>query len=152
MSGLDVIAIQDSIGAYVRAQFPGYVVYDDVVLDEQFVLKQGNKVKPYIVLEWGGLRDAGTDSSFVSVRYDQYYSTVDVTLIAPTPNQARRGLNIVRDKMLGWKPAGSTPLATEGGMDVLGIPDRDGSPMVYLAGCRFRYNINVENVGAHIAP
>ena len=70
MSGLNVIQAQESISAYIRSQFPGYTVYDDDIIDDQFVLKLGNKVKPYIVLNWGGLRSAatgGTDTTAVTV-------------------------------------------------------------------------------------
>lgn len=151
MSGLNIITTQDSISAYVRQEFPNYVVYDDVVLDDDFIVRQGNKVKPYIVLQYGGLNPAGTAGSFIGVRNDEYYSTVDLCVIAPTPNQARRGLVALQDSMLGWKPTDSTPMRVNSGMDLLGIPNASGAVTVYLASVRMAYNVNTTDIGTPIA-
>ena len=152
MSGLNFIATQDSIEAYINQEFSGYKVYDTDVVDDDFIIKLGGKVKPYIVLNWGGLNNSPTAGSFVGVRHDEYYSTVDVSVIAPTSKQARLALNIILDKLIGWTPADSTPMALDGGMDSLPIPDYNGKPVVYLATQRMRYNINTTNIGAPIAP
>lgn len=152
MSGLDVVAIQDNIAAYIRQEFSGYPVYEDDVVDDDFVLKQENKIKPYIVLRWDGLHASGTNGSFAGVRHDEYYSVVDVTVIAPAPRQARLAMNIVADKLIGWQPAGSSPLAPEGGADYWPITDNNGRPHVYAASYRLRFNVNAENVGSYITP
>lgn len=152
MSGLNIVAVQDSISAHIRAEFPGYVVYDDDVIDDDFVVKIGNKVKPYIVLQWGGLRNSPTNGSFAGVRHDEYYSTVDVAVVAPVARQAREALSVIMDNLIGWKPSYSTPMAPEGGMDILGIPGYDGKPTVYFASSRLRYNVNTENIGSYITP
>ena len=152
MSGLDIISIQNNIEAYVRAQFPNYTIYDNDILDDESILKIGNKVKPYIVLRWGGLLNSPTGGSFAGVRYDEYYSIVDVVVISPTSKQSRIALNIIMDKLIGWQPAGSNPMKPDGGMDIIGIPDYNGKPNVYLASSRLTYAINAENVGAYITP
>lgn len=152
MSGLDFVSVQDSIEAHVKATFPNYDVYDNDVMNDDAIIKMGNKVKPYIVLRWGGLRNSNTGGSFAGVRHDEYYSTVDVAVVAPTSRQSRLSLNVILDSLIGWKPTSSTPLAPEGGMDTLGIPDYDGKPCVYLSSHRLRYAINGENVAAHITP
>ena len=150
MSGLNVIQTQESISAYIRSQFPGYTVYDDDIIDDQFVLKLGNKVKPYIVLNWGGLRNSATGGSFVGARHDEYYSTVDVGVVAPVAKQSREALNIITDKLIGWKPLDSSPMTLEVGAEIFGIPDNSGKPAVYFSSARFRYNINTTNVGSYI--
>jgi hypothetical protein len=151
MSGLDVFATQESISAYVRQEFPNYTVYDDIFLDDEFIIKQSNKVKPYIVLQYGGLNNAQTNGSFVGVRYDEYYSNVDLCVVAPTPNQARRGLNALQNVLLGWKPTDSTPMRITSGMDVLGIPNITGSTITYIASVRMAYNVNTTDIGAYIS-
>lgn len=150
MAGLNFITTQDSIEAYVKSEFPGYEVYDSDVANDDFIIKLGGKVKPYIVLNWGGLRNSGNLGSFVGVRNDEYYSTVDVSVVAPNGRQSRRSLNIILDKLIGWKPQDSTPMKLEGGMDVLGIADYNGKPCVYLASQRLRYNINTTDIGVPI--
>ena len=152
MAGLDLITIQDSITAYVAQEFPGYPIYEDDVVDDEFILKQENKVKPYIVLRWDGLRQSNTGSSFIGARYDEYYSVVDITVIAPAPRQARLAINIIIDKLIGWQPAGSTPLSPEGSSGYWAIPDNAGRPHVYAGSYRLRFNANTENVGSYITP
>lgn len=152
MSGLNLITTQDSISAYIKQEFLGYEVYDSDIVDDDFIIKIGGKIKPYIVLQYGGLRNSGTNGSFAGARYDEYYSTIDVAVVAQNSRQARISLNIIIDKLVGWKPLDSTPLAIEGGMDVLGIPNYDGKPNIYLASQRLRYNINTTDIGTPIAP
>jgi hypothetical protein len=152
MSGLNIITTQDSISAHVRATFSGYQVYDDVVLDDEFISKRGNNVKPYIVLTYGGLRNSGNLGSFAGVRHDEYYSVVDVSVIASTPNQARRSMNVIQDSLIGWKPTDSTPMKLESGMTILGIPNSTGSIVSYLASFRLRYALNTTDIGTPIAP
>lgn len=152
MSSLDLVPVQDAISAYVREQFPNYEVYDDDVIDDDFVLKQGNKVKPYVVLVWGGLRRSGNGASFAGVRSDEYYSTVDVDIIAPTPRQARRANSIIIDKLIGWKPTGGGAMTPEGGTDRWAILDANGRPHAYASSTRLRYAMNSENAGAYITP
>lgn len=152
MSGLNFIAIQDNIAAHIRAEFPGYTVYDDVVLDDDFIIKLGNKAKPYIVLNWGGLNSNAFSGSFGGARHDEYYSTVDIVIVAPTPRQARLSSNIIIDRLIGWKPAGSSPMVTSSGTDVFAVENSNGSPFVYAASTRMQYAINAENVGEYIQP
>lgn len=152
MSGLNVTTTQDSIEAYIKSEFPGYEVYDNDVIDDDFIIKLGNKVKPYIVLNWGGLNPSPTNGSFMGARYDEYYSTVDVSVIAPTSRQARSALIVILDRLVGWKPLDSTPLSISGSADIIGIPDYDGKPNVYLASQRLRYNVNTTSVGVPIVP
>lgn len=152
MSGLNFITTQDSIEAYIKSEFSGYEVYDSDVVDDDFIVKLGNKVKPYIVLNWGGLNASPTNGSFAGVRHDEYYSTVDVSVVAPNGRQARRSLNVILDKLIGWVPVDSTALGLSGGMAVLGIPDYNGKPAVYLASQRLKYNINTTSIGSAITP
>jgi len=152
MAGLNVITTQNSIEAYVAQEFPGYEVYDNDVVDDDFIIKLGGKVKPYIVLNWGGLNNSPNGGSFAGARYDEYYSTVDVCVVGPNSKQARTALNVILDKLIGWKPVDSTPLSVSGGMDIVGIPDYNGKPNVYLASQRLRYNVNTTSIGTPITP
>lgn len=152
MAGLNVVEVQDIIGAYIRQEFPNYEVYDDIVLDDQALLKVSNKVKPYIVLRWGGLVGSGQNKSFAGVRYDEYVSTVDINVIAPTPNQTRKAINIIFDKLIGWKPTGGGALTPQGGSAGFVIPGPDGTPHLYISSARLVFAVNSENVGSYITP
>lgn len=152
MSGLNLTTTQDAILAYVRQEFPNYVVYENSVLDNEFILKIGNKVKPYIVISLGGLYPNGRNSSFAGARQDEYTSTIDATVIAAKPEHARVGMNLVVDKLIGFKPDGISPMSLQGGSAMWGIPDNNGSPHVYLASQRLTYAVNNVDPGSYITP
>jgi hypothetical protein len=152
MSGLNVVAVQDSITAHVKSEFPNYVVYDDVILDDKFILKIDNKAKPYIVLNWGGLKRNFTGASFAGARHDEYYSTVDIAIVAPTPRQARLSSNVITDRMIGWKPQYSSPMTPSSGTDVWAVENNSGNIHAYVASTRFEYAVNAENVAEYIQP
>jgi hypothetical protein len=152
MGGFNLVQIQDIISAYIKAEFPDYQVYDDVVLDDEYVYKIGNKVKPYIVIQYGSLSRSTTANSFAGVRHDEYSSFVDVSVVAPTPNQARRASNIIVDNLIGWKPTTSTTLIPMDGMELWASEDSAGRPFVYICNSRFGFQMNTENIGSYITP
>lgn len=152
MSGLDLIPVQDTITAYVRQQFAGYEVYEDDVLDDDTLLKVSNKVKPYIVLRWGGLFRNARGANLGGVRLDEYTSTVDVAIVAPTPRQCRQAMNLINDKLIGWKPDNIAALIPEGSGGTFVFPDNNGKPHLYIQSNRFTFAVNNNNPGSHIQP
>jgi hypothetical protein len=152
MSGLNLVALQDIIAAHIKAEFPAYEVVQDEILDDDYLLKVDGKVKPYIVLRWSGLfRDTG-NTSFAGVRFDEYTSAVDVNIVAPTPSQARRAMNIVMDRLIGWKPTGGGSMIPEGGNGVYVVVNNSGKPHLYIGSARLGFTVNGEDVGSYITP
>tara|TARA_R110000822_G_scaffold92458_1_gene213277 strand:+ start:803 stop:1261 length:459 start_codon:yes stop_codon:yes gene_type:complete len=152
MSGLNLVALQDTIAAHIRAEFPAYDVVEDEILDDDYLLKVNGKVKPYIVLRWGGLFRIGSGSSFAGVRFDQYNSAVDINVIAPTPSQARRAMNIITDRLIGWKPDGIASMIPEGGSGVYVVVNDNNKPHLYVGSSRLGFTVNGEDVGSYITP
>jgi hypothetical protein len=152
MAGLNLVYVQDLIAAYVRQEFPNYEVYEDDVIDDDAVLKMSNQVKPYIVLKWGGLSRDTANTSFAGVRFDEYNSSVDVMVVAPTGKKARLSLNIILDKLIGWKPTGGGALTPFGGAAVYVLNSNNGAPYVYVASGRLNFALNSEDAGAYITP
>lgn len=152
MSGLNLITLQETIAAHIRAEFPNYEVREDDIIDDDALLKSDGKIKPYIVLRWGGLFRNAANANFGGVRLDEYVSSVDVVVVAANGSQARKGLNVVLDKLIGWKPAGSSPLTPFGGAGVYTVNTGAGRPHVYGASGRLRFAINGEDPGANIQP
>lgn len=152
MSGLNIITTQDSITAYVRQEFSGYEVYEVDVVNDDAIIKKDGLAKPYIVLRYGGLRNSGNLGSFVGARNDEYYSTVDVIIVSQNSKQARISLNVVIDRLVGWKPVDSTPMYIDGNMDIWGSPVNNGAPPVYMASSRLSYNVNTTDIGSQIQP
>jgi hypothetical protein len=152
MSGLNPSISQQDILSYIKQQFPNYVVYENSVLDDEYILKIGNKVKPYIVIGFGGLYQNSRGGSFAGVRYDEYSTTIDVTVIAPTSKQSQAGANVIIDRLIGYEPNGGSPLSLQGTTTSFGVPDLDGLPHVYLASQRFIYQLTTQNTGSYIQP
>jgi hypothetical protein len=133
MTGLNLISLQDSILAHVETSFPSYEIIEDYVIDDQSLLKVGNKLKPYIVLRWHGLRRSFNDASFGGVRKDSYTSGFDVIAVAPTPKQSRSIINMVMGELIGWKVADLYPLTPQGGGDFFTMGDYDSKPQLYMS-------------------
>lgn len=152
MSGLNVVAVQDIIAAHIREEFSGYQVYEDDVLDDESLLRASNKTKPYIVLRWSGLMRNGRGASFGGVRLDEYVSSVDINVVAPTPTQCRKAINVIMDKLIGWKPTGGGALTPEGGAALFVVNNREDKPHLYIASGRLTFAVNSEDPGAYITP
>lgn len=152
MAGLDLFAIQDGIGAHIRATFPNYDVVDDVVIDDDYILRLDNNVKPFIVLRWGSLLRSGNNTSFGGVRYDEYSSSVDVVVIAPNPRIARQASNMINDQLIGWKLPSGPALTPSGAQATWAVSDTSGKPHVFISSTRFNYAVNAESVGQNITP
>ena len=152
MSGLNLEPGHEAIVAYVKEEFPNYTVYENSVLDDEFILKIGNKVKPYIVISFGGLFPSGTNGSFAGARYDEYTTTVDATVVAANPKHSQKAMNLVVDKLVGFKPEGIAAMRLQGGSMMWGVADNNGVPHVYLSSQRLTYAVNGENPGEYIQP
>jgi hypothetical protein len=150
MSGLNLVLIQDQITAYVKESFPGYKVYEDFILDDEELNKTGNKVKPYIVITWYGLNRSAGNSSFAGVRYDEYYSFFEIGVVAATPKQCRKSLNVILDKLIGWSPESSDSLIPTGGGGVYVAAERAGKPELFVATAELIFPVNASGIGSHV--
>lgn len=152
MAGLNIIPIQDTITAFIKTEFPNYEVFEDAPLDDEYLLKLKGKIKPYIVLSYGMPLRVPANASFGGVRLDEYTSNVDVSVVAPTGKQVRKAMNIIHDRLVGWKPTGGgalTPFASGGPWAVM---DSNASPYVFTGSIRFEFAVNSENPGEYITP
>lgn len=147
MTGLDLIAVQDAIYEHIETTLSAYEIKEDVVLDDDALLKIDNRVKPFIVLRWYGLERSPVNTSFAGVRHDEYSSAVDVVVVAPTPKQAREGLNYAMGQLIGWKVPGGSQLTPEGGEVVVPVGEDAARPHIYLAINTLSFQVNSTAVG-----
>jgi hypothetical protein len=148
MTGLDLIAVQDSILIHIESAFPAYDIVEDMVLEDEVLLKLNKNIKPFIVLRWHGLMRDTNDTSFGGVRHDSYMSAVDVVFIAPSPKQARLGLNMVMDELIGWYVPGGSPLTPVGGNSVFPVIEANGRPHVYVAVNTLVFHVDSNGIGS----
>jgi hypothetical protein len=152
MAGLNLVEIQDLIAAHIRQEFDNYEVYEDYVLDDQELQKIDSRVKPYIVISWDGLSRSSVGGSFSGVRYDQYFSGFSIGVIAPTPRQCRRALNIVADRLIGWSPDGVARLTPGTGMGTFVVSEKAGKPHLYMSIIDMSFPVNYDDPGSYIQP
>lgn len=152
MAGLNVIPVQDAITAFYVAEFSGYNIVEDGLLDDEYLVKQSNKIKPYIVVSHGAPMRLGANTSFGGVRFDEYVCSVDVSVVAATGKQVRKVLNLIHDVSVGWKPTGGGALIPYASGGPWTVYDGNGSPHVFTGSIRFEYAVNSEDPGAYITP
>ena len=152
MAGLDLYAVQEEIAAYITATFPTYDVIEDDIVDDDYILRLDNNVKPFIFLRWGNLTRLPNNASFGGVRFDEYVSSCDVSVVAPTPRVARKASNMINDLLIGWKLSSGTRLTPTSGSATWAVADNAGRPHLYITSMRFGYAMNAESVGQNITP
>lgn len=148
MTGLDLVSVQDSILAHVESTFPEYEIVEDEVLDDEYLLKIDSNVKPFIVLRWHGLQRSPGNASFAGVRFDEYNSSVDIVVVAPSPKIGRRALGYVMNNLIGWQVPGGSQLTPTGGAAVFPVVDYEAKPHIYLATNTLSFQVNSDGVGA----
>jgi hypothetical protein len=152
MAGLNLITMQDTIAAYVEAQFSGYEVYQDYILNDEQLQKVDNRVKPYIVISWDGLSRSQNNAAFAGVRKDEYYSGFSIGVIAPAPRQCREAMNLIFDRLTGYSPDGIVQLSPSGAFGTFVVSEKSGVPHLYMSMADFTFPFNVEDVGSNISP
>lgn len=151
MAGLDLFNVQELIAAHIRDSFPAYDVIEDDVIDDEYILRLDNNVKPFIFLRWGSLNRSTTNGSFAGTRHDEYSSSVDIGVIAPNARIARKASNMINDVLIGWKiPNGGALTPDISGAWV--VRDDADRPHLYVCTSRFIYAVNFDNVGEYITP
>jgi hypothetical protein len=152
MTGLNLIEIQETVLNYIEDEFPQYKVYEDYVLNEQELQRVDSRIKPYIVIAWHGLSRLSNGASFAGVRQDQYESGFDIGIIAPTPKQCRRGLNMVIDNLIGWSYDNVAYLTPGQSSSAFVVASRDGIPHLYMAMADFSFQMNTTDPGSRMTP
>lgn len=152
MAGLNLVGIQSQILSYIESEFPDYDVYEDYILNEQELQKVDNRVKPYIVIAWGGLDRLGGNAAISGVRQDEYESSFDIGVIAPTPKQCRYALNIIVDNLVGYSFDDVAYLTPGQSSSVFVVSDRNGVPHLYMAMAEFTFPVNYDNPGQAMTP
>lgn len=95
---------QDSITAYLRAQYPGMsFIEDGLPGDDNDAITYGDEGLNTFVLLWYSNIKPGRKKSFAGHKLDSYYATVDVSVIARSGTRARRVLNDITDRLIGFQ-------------------------------------------------
>lgn len=144
MAGIDVVTVQDIVLGEISSTFANYEVIEDGVLNDEYLLKQNNIVKPYIVVQHGGAIKSRSDTSFAGARYDSFTTTTTVSVVAPRGRQVRQVLNAITDALTGFTPTGGSelkPYITGGPWTVY---NSSGTPHVFTGSVMFDYAVDTD--------
>jgi hypothetical protein len=152
MAGFNLVAVQDTILTYIESEFSQYKVYEDYILNEQELQRVDKRIKPYIVISWHGLSRLGGNAAISGVRQDEYESGFDIGIIAPTPKQCRKGMNIIIDNLIGYSYDNVSYLTPGQSSSAFVVSSRDGVPHLYMAMAEFTFQMNTTAPGSYITP
>lgn len=141
--GFDLYSTQQSIKTYLEAQFPNYIFERGSVPDDESVRREDGKIVNYVVLRFRPMQPRGNGKSMMGARSDDYFSTVDVNVISANEDFAAQTLNVMVDRLIGFKPAGATQMIPEGGTGDIAIRNVSNKPTAYISSQRFTFGLNI---------
>jgi hypothetical protein len=152
--GFNLYGSQESILDYLKSTFPNYQFFRGGVPDDEVLLRDENgKVINYCTLRFGSLRPRPRGKSFAGPRGDDYYTTMDVNVIAPTDDEAAQSLNIFVDRLIGFKPLDGTSVIPEGvSIGDITVKNSAAKPTAYAASQRFTYGLNTTTPTGFLQP
>lgn len=119
-------------------------IHDDEVADEiePTLVPGSDQIKPFVTISFGGLVDPPNRlKGITGARDDTGETTIVLQGVASTPRGARRAVEAVRDKLLGFTPTncGEIRYALFGGTGKL---SHLGNPTRYASNQSLRYYQN----------
>lgn len=143
---LDTYTTQALIMQHLATE-SGLVVYDTefpAVKDEPMI---NGVPTAYCVVRSNDTIAPARGGSFGGARFGEYYTLVDILVVAPTPDEAREeafGPDGVNDILIGWVPDSNSGEMTKrgGGQVFLGGDGTAARPSRYIARCSFRFSVN----------
>lgn len=140
---MSLITGQDEIIARAKTVL-NIDVYDDEVADEiePTIIPGSDQIKPFVTVSFGGLVEAPRRvNGIAGADKDTGESTIVLQGVASTPRGARRAVDAVREKLLGFTPTncGEIRFALFGGTGKL---SHLGNPTRYASNQSMRYYQN----------
>jgi hypothetical protein len=159
IGGIALVPYEDAITAELSRILPNTHIEEDGILDDTNLRRVSSPtsgdgvLEPYVVPRYGTLRrkpQSRGSGSFAGTRKDEYYSTVDISCVAPTGRMARRLLDACVDALVGFKPDGVVEMSVEGLPDNFTIMNDQGRPAAFVSSLRLRFGVNAVNAGSYI--
>lgn len=138
---LNLLAVHDQITAKLNTDLP-QDVYETAVPDDKKIGHGANALfKPYVVVTYGDMTEAGNQTGIVSARYNLGTSYCVVSCVAPTERAARQVANLVRESLVGFKPTDGGELRLAGGRNYSDV-DGNAVPKKYISDVNFVFPVN----------
>lgn len=107
---------QDSITEYLRTQYP-HITFIEGGLpdDDNTTIKYDTEgVRTYVMLHYSPSRPTGTGRSFNDYKLDGHDARLDAFVFANSDNRARKFLNDMGDRLVGFKTNGGGRVRKDG--------------------------------------
>jgi len=138
---LNLLAVHDQITTKLN-ELP-QDVYDTSVPENVKIKHAGNKLfLPYIVVFYGDMAESSRGRGITSVRNNVGISYAVVRCTAPTERAARQVADLVRDKLVGFKPVDAGELRLTAGGRTYTNTDGNGVPEHFIAEVPFTFVVN----------
>jgi hypothetical protein len=136
---------QDSIGEKLREEYPHIPVIEDGLIDGEYDAIErfaDGTIKPFILLWFSTARRSG-GRSFQNEKLDGYIAGVDVVVVARNGAEARRLINDIADRLIGWKPENGGGIVKGSGIwsQSRAMLDSNNRPSRWAATDRFEFGI-----------
>jgi hypothetical protein len=141
--GLSLLPIEDEIIAKLK-ELP-QTVYENGVPDDAQLPYSNGAMLPFLVPFFGGYSRALDGQGIISSRQDLGESYVIIQCVGPTERSSRQVADLVRDKMMGFKPNDAGELVPAGNSRFI-TPDFSSRPAKYISEVTFRYAVNTNVV------
>jgi hypothetical protein len=141
--GLSLLPIEDEIITKLK-ELP-QTVYENGVPDDANLQYSNSVMLPFIVPFFGGFARALDGRGIVSSRNDLGESYVIIQCVGPTERSSRQVADMVRNKMMGFKPNDAGELVPAGSSRYI-TPDFSSRPAKYISEVTFRYPVNTNVV------
>lgn len=122
---------QDSITAYLRAQYPHIKFIEGGLPDDDNdeIEYDSEGVITFVLLHYGNSRPTGTGRSFANYKLDSHDARLDVFVVSSSDNRARRFINDLGDRLVGFRTSGGGRVRKDGaifrnGREVVSQKDR----------------------------
>lgn len=137
---MSLLTGQDEIIALAKT-IPNILIYDDELPDEivPVLIPSTDQIRPFVTISFGGLVDAPRRMNGITgAKDDSGETTIVIQAVASTPRAARATVDLVRQKLLGFKPTncGEIRFALFGGTGKL---SHLGNPTRYASNQSLRY-------------
>jgi len=148
---LNLFEVQEAIVAKIREEFVNYEVHEDALHDDYLIRLDANgKLRSYFVVRFGPARRTAGGGNMGNQRNDEFYSTMDLSVVAREGKIARQVMSIAHDRLEGWAPEHGEKLTGGGGTGYFTILSNDARPTAYIVEMRFRFQFNGQSVGSAI--
>lgn len=138
---LNLLAVHDQITAKLKTDLP-QDVFETAVPDDKKVTHGANGLfKPYAVVTYGDMTEAGNQTGIVSARYNLGTSYCVVSCVGPTERSARQVANLVRESLVGFSPSDAGELRLAGGRNYSDV-DGNAVPKKYVSDISFVFPVN----------